>query len=143
MLIFGRKKLNPFTKCTTEVIDQVNGNSNSTELLVKKYIILYNSVETSEKENCELNSAIVDGVTSLEVSNYQVKPYILSILLNDCSIIKLDDGSIGFNSNHLLYCGKRLHVLLALLFSSFFFRKNYYCRARGLSVCPSVCRLWK
>ena len=29
------KKINPITKCTTEVMDQVNGNSNITELLVK------------------------------------------------------------------------------------------------------------
>ena len=28
-----------------------------------------------------------------------------------------DDGSIGFNSNHLLYGGRRLHVLLSLLFN--------------------------
>ena len=44
------KKINPITKCTTEVLDQVNGNSNITELLVKKYKTLYNSVKTSEKE---------------------------------------------------------------------------------------------
>ena len=30
------KKINPITKCTTEVMDQVNGNSNITELLLKK-----------------------------------------------------------------------------------------------------------
>ena len=58
-------------------MDQVNGNSNITELLVKKYKTLYYSVKTSEKEYCELHSAIADGVTSLEVSDYQVKPYII------------------------------------------------------------------
>ena len=76
------KKINPFTKCTTEVIDQVNGNSNITELLVKKYKTLYNSVKTSEREYCELNTAITNGVTSLEVCDYQVKP-LLSTVLND------------------------------------------------------------
>ena len=51
------KKINPITKCTTEVMDQVNGNANITELLVKQYKTLYNSVKTSENEYCELNGA--------------------------------------------------------------------------------------
>ena len=97
-------------------MDQVNGNSNITELLVKKYKTLYNSVKTSEKEYCELHSAIADGVTSLEVSDYQVKPYIIEHCIKRLKHNK-DDGSIGFNSNHLLYGGKRLHVLLSLLFN--------------------------
>ena len=110
------KKINPITKCTTEVMDQVNGNANITELLVKKYKTLYNSVKTSEKEYCELNTAIANGVTSWEVSDYQVKPYIIEHCIKRLKRNK-DDGSIGFNSNHLLYGGKRLHVLLSLLFN--------------------------
>ena len=37
MLIFWKelKKINLITKCTTEFMDQVNGNANITELLVK------------------------------------------------------------------------------------------------------------
>ena len=72
------RNINLITKSTTEVMDQVNSNSNITELLVKNIKHYnYNSVETSEKEYCELNNAVADGVTSLEISDYQVKPYIL------------------------------------------------------------------
>ena len=109
------KKINPITKCTTEVMDQVNGNSNITELLVKN-IKLYIIVLKHLKRNTV--NYIADGVTSLEVSDYQVKPYIIEHCIKRLKHNK-DDGSIGFNSNHLLYGGKRLHVLLSLLFSSF------------------------
>ena len=44
------KKINPITKCTTEVMDQVNGNSNITELLVKN-IKLYITVLKHLKRN--------------------------------------------------------------------------------------------
>ena len=69
------------------------------------------------KGYCELNSAKANGVTLLEVSDYQVKSYIIENCikrLNDCNKANV---SIGFNSGHLLYSGKHLYVLLALLFN--------------------------
>ena len=139
-----------------DIYFKVNGYSNITELLVKKYKTIYNSVKTSEKYYCgELHSVIAGGVTSLEVSDYQVKPYIIEHCIKRLKHNK-DDGSIEFNSNHLLYGGKRLHVLLSLVFSSFFcYEKNYLMLSLAMSVrpsvrravCPSVCpsvrRLWK
>ena len=59
-------------------MDQVNSNGNIIELLVKKNETLYNSVKISENEYCELNSAVDNGVTSLEVSDYQVIHTLLS-----------------------------------------------------------------
>ena len=82
-------------------MDQVNGNSNITELLVKIYTTLYNSVKTSEKEYCELHSAIADSVTSLEVSDYQVKPYIIEHCIKGLKHNKVD-GSIGFLFRRIL-----------------------------------------
>ena len=57
---------------------------------------------------------IADGVTLLDVSDYQVKLYIIEHCIKRLKHNK-DDGGVGFNSNHLLYGGKRLHVLLSLL----------------------------
>ena len=56
---------------------------------------------------------IADGVTSLEVSHYLVKPYIIEHYIKRLKHNK-DYGNIRFNSNHLLYGGKRLHVLFSL-----------------------------
>ena len=52
-------------------------------------------------EYCELNTAIANDVTSWEVSDYQVKPYIIEYCIKRLKRNK-DDGSIGLNSNHLL-----------------------------------------
>ena len=51
------KKINPITKCTTEVMDQVNGNSNITELLVKNiklYIIVLKHLKRNTVNYIEL-----------------------------------------------------------------------------------------
>ena len=52
----------------------------------------------------------------MELFDYQVKPYIIEHCIKRVKPNN-DDGNIDFNSNHLLYGGKRLYVLLSLLFS--------------------------
>ena len=58
-------------------MDQVNGNSNITELRVKNIKIYITVLKHLKKEYCESHSAVADGVTLLEISDYQVKPYII------------------------------------------------------------------
>lgn len=157
------KKLNPANKITTETMDNVNGNENITNILYDKYKTLYNSVPTSDHELSDIRSIVDSGMNSEEVNRYQVTPVIIEQCIKQLKSGK-NDGNCGFNSNHLINGGIRLHTILSLLFNVMLMHgynakelivssiisipkdlKSSLCKSdnyRGISLFNSICKVF-
>ena len=98
-------------------MDNAIGDIQITEALKHKYKSLYNSVPTSDTEMQSLYSIVNSGSNR----NQQQDIFMTSDIIAQC-IKRLkrrkSDGNYGFISDHLINGGKRLHILLFMLFKS-------------------------
>ena len=130
------RKINPARDQISETIGTAQGSSEISKLFFHKYKSLYNSVPTSDSDMTEVCNALHDNLlTCDEYLIHRVTPDIMA------SCIKLKSGKSNgkkcFTSNHLLNSGKRLHILLTLLFKSILFH-GYSPRKLLLSTIVSI-----
>ena len=73
---------------------------------------MYNSVPTNDSELTEIQDVIDRGISYDEFNRFRITPFIIGQCIIHPKTGK-DDGSEGFNSNHLINGGHRLHVFLS------------------------------
>ena len=106
------RKINPASK---------QGSSEISKLFFYKYKSLYNSVPTSDSDMTEDRDALHDNLLTCDESLiHGLKSDIMVLCISKLKSGK-SDGNRGFTSDHLLNSGKRLHILLSLLFKSILF----------------------
>ena len=118
------KNINPVNKTLPNVVDNKNGSHEITKLFVNKYKTLYTSVPTNDTELKDIESEF-DSKISLELfNNYCVTP---AMICKCISLLKKskNDGDNGFNSNHIIYGGRNLHVYLSELFNTMLIHGYY------------------
>ena len=70
---------------------------------------MYNSVPTNDIELTEIQDVIDRGISYDEFNRFRITPFIIAQCITQLKTGK-DAGSEGFNSNHLINGGHRLHV---------------------------------
>ena len=79
-------------------------------------ILFYNSVPTNDADLSRLHATINEGIQSKQLRHIRMTPAIIAHCIKRLKKSK-DDGNVGFKSDHLIYGGGRLHVLLSMLFN--------------------------
>ena len=96
-------------------IDGCNDNDDIMNVFREKYMSLYNSVPYDECEMSKIKSIIETCIDTCNI-NYNIS-------INDVIDLNLksgkSDGNEGLNSDHFIHGTKKLHAILALLFTSF------------------------
>ena len=77
---------------------------------------MYNRVPTNDTELPEIRDAVDRGLSYDEFNRFIITPFIIGQCIIQLKTGKYD-GSEGFNSNHLINGGHRLHVFLFVLFN--------------------------
>ena len=98
-------------------MDNAIGDIQITEVLKHKYKSLYNSVPTSDAEMQSLYSIVNNGINRDQLQDIYVTSDIIAQCIKRLKRSKID-GNYGFKSDHLINGGKRLHILLSMLFKS-------------------------
>ena len=98
-------------------MDNAIGDIQITEVLKYKYKSLYNSVPTSDAEMQYLYSIVNNGINRDQLQDIYVTSDIFAQCIKRLKRSK-SDGNYGFKSDHLINGGKRLHILLSMLFKS-------------------------
>ena len=115
------RKINPVSKQISETIGTAQGSSEISKLFFHKYKSLYNSVPTSDSEMTEVCDALHDNLLTCDESLiHRVTPDIMALCISKLKSGK-SDGNKGFTSDDLHNSGKRLNILLSLLFKSILF----------------------
>ena len=79
-------------------------------------LTLYSSIPTDDNEMNKLHSIINEGIVSQQLQGMVVTPSIIAQCIQQ--FFKGEgDGDYDFTSDHLIYGGHRLHVLLSILFN--------------------------
>ena len=108
--------LNQANKSLPGVVDKASGCKQVSRVFLEKYKTIYTSVPTPDNDMAHITDKISNRISNTDC-NINVTPDII----NDC-IAKLkrgkSDRNVGFNSNHLVHGGRRLRVLLSLLFNA-------------------------
>ena len=91
---------------STTIMDNVKGDQELTD----KYETLYSSVPTDDNEMNKLHSIINEGPVSQQLQGMVVTPAIIAQYVRQLKKAKE-------TSDHLIYGGHRLHVLLSILFN--------------------------
>ena len=98
-------------------MDSAIGDIQITDVLKHKYNSLYNSVPTSDAEMQSLYSIVNNGTNRHQLQDIYVTSDIIAQCIKRLKRSK-SDGNYGFKSDHLINGGKRLHILLSMLFRS-------------------------
>ena len=105
------------------MVDKASGCKQVLDVFLEKYKTIYTSVPTPDNDMAHITDEISNRISNTDC-NINVTPDII----NDC-IAKLkrgkSDGAIGFNSNHLAHGGRRIRVLLSLLFNAMIVHGHY------------------
>ena len=115
--------LNQANKSLPDVVDKASGCKQVSSVFLEKYKTIYTSVPTPDNDMAHITDKISNRISNTDC-NINVTPDII----NDC-IAKLkrgkSDGNVGFNSSHLVHGGRRLRVLLSLLFNAMIVHGHY------------------
>ena len=102
-------------------IDGIVGQNNISELFADKYDILYKSVGYDKADMDKLYEDINNKIINAGFDKCLYYKYFINVddISENVNKIKLGktDGSSGIYSNHIINAGKKLHVLLSLLFN--------------------------
>ena len=98
-------------------MDNKIGDIQFIKVLKHKYKSLYNSVPTSDSEMQSLYSILNNDIHRDQLQDIYVTSDIVAQCITRLKISK-GDGNYGFKSDHLINGGKRLHILLSMLFQS-------------------------
>ena len=105
------------------VVDKAGGCKQVSHVFLEKDKTIYTSVPTPDNEMAHITNDISNRISNT-VCTINVTPDII----NDC-IAKLKHGksvgNIGFNSNHFVHDGRRIRVLLLLLFNAMMIHGHY------------------
>ena len=105
------------------MVDKASGCKQVSSVFLEKYKTIYTSVPTPDNDMAHITDKISNRISNTDC-NINVTPDII----NDC-IAKLkrgkSDGNVGFNSSHLVHGGRRLRVLLSLLFNAMIVHGHY------------------
>ena len=112
------KKISPANKIVTTVMDNAIGDIQITDVLKHKYNSLDNSVPTSDAEMQSLYSIVNNGTNRHQLQDIYVTSDIIAQCIKRLKRSK-SDGNYGFKSDHLINGGKRLHILLSMLFREY------------------------
>ena len=108
--------LNQANKSLPDVVDKASGCKQVSHVFFEMYKTIYTSVLTPDNDMAHITNEIFNRISNTDC-NIIVTPDIIK----DC-IAKLkrckSDGNVGVNSNHLVHDGRRIRVLLSLLFNA-------------------------
>ena len=110
-------KKSPANKIVTTVMDNAIRDIQITEVLKHKYKSLYNSLPRSDAEMQSLYSIVNNGVNRDQLQDIYVTSDIIAQCIKRLKRSK-SVGNYGFKPYHLINGGKRLHILLSMLFKS-------------------------
>ncbi len=118
------KNLNPVSKTLPIVVDKKQGASEISKVFVQKYQSLYTSVPTNDTERQSIHRELTCRLSCDSDIDCFVTPCIIGNCMSKLKKNK-SDGDKGFNSNHLLYGGQRIKVILSLLFNAMLIHGYY------------------
>ncbi len=111
------KNINPVNKILPNVVDNKQGTSDIIKVFVNKYQSLYTSVPTNDIELCSIYIKYMSLLYNYVKHDVQcITPSTVSKCMLSLKKHKSDGGQ-GFNSNHLIYGGNRLNIIVSLLFN--------------------------
>ena len=99
-------------------IDGINGKDNIAKSFSNKFSKLYNDVGYDDKEMSNLNDEVTILIQNDDSCN-SCHAVTIAQLVEAMEKLKMEKSeSSGLFSNHIIYGGKRLHVILTLLFNA-------------------------